>query len=44
MIIVNLLFGIILDSFAELREKASFTKEDIKNKCFICNIDSFTVS
>lgn len=43
-IILNVVFGIIIDSFAQLREESMFVAEDIKNKCFMCNIDRYTVS
>lgn len=40
---MNIVFGIIIDTFAELRDKKSFIDNDRKNKCFICNIDRYTV-
>lgn len=43
-IILNVIFGIIIDSFAQLREDAAFTAEDIKNTCFMCGMDRYTVS
>lgn len=43
-IILNVVFGIIIDSFAQLREESMLVAEDIKNKCFMCNIDRYTVS
>ena len=36
---MNILFGIIIDTFADLRDKRNFINEDKKNKCFICSID-----
>lgn len=36
---LNIIFGIIIDTFAELREKKRFIDDDMKNTCFICNID-----
>ena len=38
-ILLNIIFGIIIDTFAQLRDKKSQTEEDMKNICFICNID-----
>ena len=38
-ILLNIIFGIIIDSFAQLRDKKTQTDEDIKNICFICNIE-----
>lgn len=42
-IILNVVFGIIIDSFAQLREESMLVAEDIKNKCFMCNIDRYTL-
>jgi hypothetical protein len=44
VICLNVIFGIIIDTFAQLREKAGNTAEDIKNICFICGLDRYTVS
>jgi len=33
------LFGIIIDTFGELRTKGEATQEDMDNKCFICGVD-----
>ena len=38
-ILLNIIFGIIIDTFAELRSQKTEMEEDIKNICFICNID-----
>jgi len=35
--------GVIVDSFASLREAASEREEDIKNVCFICGLDRYTL-
>lgn len=40
---LNIIFGIIIDTFAELRENSSFINDDMLNTCFICNIDRQTV-
>ena len=42
-IILNVVFGIIIDSFAQLRENFSNKEEDMKNKCFMCNLDRYTL-
>ncbi len=34
--LLNMLFGIIIDSFAELREEAAKIDSDKKDVCFIC--------
>lgn len=40
MIIIwmNIVFGIIIDTFAELRDQKKYRDKDQKNNCFICNI------
>lgn len=42
-IILNVVFGIIIDSFAQLREQSAFVSDDIKNLCFMCNLDRYTL-
>ena len=37
-IMINLFFGIIVDSFAALREKTYRIEEDKKNTCYICQM------
>jgi hypothetical protein len=42
VIFLNVIFGIIIDTFSALREEAQARKEDIENVCFICgftNVD-----
>lgn len=39
-VLMNIIFGIIIDTFAELREFRKQTDLDIRTVCFICNIDS----
>lgn len=43
IIMFNILFGIVIDTFAQLRDKKSFTDLDMKNICYICAIDRSTV-
>lgn len=38
---LNLLFGIIIDTFAGLREEKMAMTEDMKNKCFICGMERY---
>lgn len=38
VIFLNIVFGIIVDTFAELREQRNFIEEDQASKCFICGI------
>ena len=42
-ILLNIIFGIIIDTFAQLREKSHQTQQDIKNTCFICSLDRYTL-
>jgi len=44
IICLNVIFGIIIDSFAQLREIASNIEEDKKNICFICGLSRYIVS
>ena len=39
LILLNMIFGVIVSIFSEIREKANFKENDQNNKCFICNID-----
>jgi hypothetical protein len=43
MIILNLIFGIIIDSFGCMREESNRLEEDIENKCYICGLPKFEV-
>ena len=40
LILGNMFFGLILDSFNDLRDKLEIYENDIKNVCFVCQIDS----
>jgi hypothetical protein len=44
VIMFNILFGIVIDTFAELRDRKSFTDLDMRNICYMCAIDRSTVS
>ena len=44
LIVVIILLNIIIDTFAELRDQKRTIDDDMKNRCFICNIDRYTVS
>jgi len=39
---LNIIFGIIIDTFAELRDQKSMMDEDMKTICYICNLDRYT--
>lgn len=39
VLLLNIIFGIILDTFSDLREKAKEQHEDMTSKCFICGIE-----
>ena len=36
IIVLNLIFGVIIDTFADLRSEKQTKEEIIKNSCFIC--------
>ena len=38
---LNIIFGIILDTFNQLRGEQEAAEADMKGKCFICSRDSF---
>jgi len=40
IILNNMVFGIILDTFGELREKKDDIDEDISSRCFICSLEA----
>ena len=39
ILLLNLIFGMIIDSFGELRDQKKSNDEDQKNVCFICGIE-----
>ena len=41
IIIYNIAIGIIIDTFAELREKRKALEDDMNTKCFICSIEMY---
>lgn len=43
IVFLNIIFGIIVDTFAELRESKNKMDEDKKTICFICGVDRYTV-
>eukprot|EP00941_MAST-03F_sp_MAST-3F-sp1_P002830 g2830.t1 len=42
IVLLNIVFGIIIDTFGSLREAKNEKYEDMSNVCFICNIDRNT--
>ncbi|KAF0720285.1 Aste57867_429 [Aphanomyces stellatus] len=42
IILTNLSFGIIIDTFAGLRTQHKEKVDDMKDRCFICSIDGYT--
>lgn len=40
-LITEIIAGIIIDTFAVLREEMDAKKEDMENLCFICGLDRF---
>eukprot|EP00760_Papus_ankaliazontas_P021155 PhM_4_TR18648/c0_g1_i2/m.23143 len=41
VIFLNIIFGIILDTFADLRDKKQDREKDKRTVCFICGIEAF---
>ena len=41
VVLLNIIFGIIIDTFAELREKNNQFEFDSKNVCFVCNLEKY---
>ena len=39
--LMNIIFGIIIDSFSCMREEDTRLKDDIENKCFVCGLPKF---
>jgi len=39
IIVLNLIFGVIIDTFADLRSEKQMKEEIIKNTCFICGLE-----
>jgi len=35
---LNIIFGIIVDTFSQLRDEKNFIEEDNKRVCFICSL------
>ena len=39
IIVLNLIFGVIIDTFADLRSEKQTKEEILKNSCFICGLN-----
>jgi hypothetical protein len=42
ILVLNMLYGIVIEAFSELRSKEEFIERDKKEICFICGIDKET--
>lgn len=42
VILLNILFGIIIDTFAQMRDEKKAIQDDKNNFCYICNLDRST--
>lgn len=40
LLVMNMINGIIISTFSELREESEKIQEDQENKCFICSLES----
>lgn len=43
VIVLNLIFGVIIDTFADLRSEKQQKETDLKNTCFICGKWEFRI-
>jgi len=41
IVLLNIIFGIIIDTFGDLRDKRQFIETDLKTVCFICGRELF---
>ena len=41
VVMLNIIFGVILDAFADLRDRDKARQEDIKNRCLICGLEKY---
>lgn len=41
LVMLNIVFGIIIDTFAQLRDEKRFIENDQNNKCYICNMERY---
>ena len=41
-VLLNVIFGIIIDTFGELRTTQASKRSNMENTCFICSVDRFT--
>ena len=42
-VLMNVIFGIIIDTFGELRTSKEAIKQSMQNTCFVCLVDRFTL-
>jgi hypothetical protein len=42
LVLGNIFLGVIVDTFADLRDQKNEFENDMKNKCFICNLSRET--
>ena len=43
LLFTNIVSGIMIDTFAELRDERQKIEDDKKNMCFICGLDRATL-
>lgn len=41
LVMLNIVFGIIIDTFAQLRSEKKSIESDQGNKCYVCNLDRY---
>lgn len=43
IVMLNIIFGVILDGFAELRDLDKVRMEDIENRCLVCGLEKYLI-
>jgi hypothetical protein len=40
-ILINIIFGVIIDTFGDLREQNQASEEQMENRCFVCGLERY---
>ena len=41
IVMLNIIFGVIIDAFAELRDADKARKQDIESRCLVCGLEKY---
>ena len=41
VLMLNIIFGVVLDAFAELRDTDKARKDDIERRCLVCGLERY---